>query len=341
MRATEGQLLILLTTPDYLPKHGGLTTHTMNVEKVLKKLGIEYELFHWKDYKDIVAVPQKKLESYSAILNIHSGFHMFMPAYTGRVVNFINGAEILFYSPNFFKRLVKNLLRTKGLRRLQEASTNIFISDFTLQTLIKKGLSPDYSRDLVFNMCVETGHHVYRPKSFNDDNLKFICVARDVPHKNFKGVIKLCEQVALQSQRRVELITVTNREFTSDKISIRSYLNPDNALRDELLSEAHFNLLLSLDHSHKGFFEGFGQIVQEAGCFSTPSIVLSTGGLPESVHDDQTGWVLPNLEEDTIRSWWKSMNEESYRRIADECYGHTLRSHGLDNWARLFQAILA
>lgn len=332
--------MLLLTTPDYLPKHGGLTTHTLNVEKVLKRLGIKYELFHWKSYQDIFKFPPERLASYDRILNIHSGFHMHMPSCQAKVINFVNGAEILFYSPNPLKRFVKQVLRRKSIRRVEGAQNNIFISDFTFRTLIEKGLRPDYGRDLTFHMCVDTDHHRYEPKDWNRDPLTFVCVARDVPHKNFAGVIRLCEKVQALSGRPVELITVTNREFTSEKIKITSAINPDNQERDRLLARAHVNLLLSLDHSRQGFFEGFGQIVQEAGCFATPSLVLGTGGLPESVHHNETGWVLQELSDQSIEAWWKGMSATSYRRVADECYHHTLLNHGLDSWERLFGALL-
>jgi len=331
--------LLLLTTPDYLPKLGGLSSHTLNVEKVLKELGIEYELFHWKNYRDIISYPKEKLQKFDYILNIHSGFHMYMPASNAKVINFVNGAEILFYSPNFLKRIVKKITKNFGLRRMEKSFTNIFISDFTFKTLIKKGLRPDYSRDLIFHMCVDLTGHKFIAKSWNDP-LKFICVARDVPHKNFSGAIRLCEKIQQLSGRPVEFITVTNKEFKSDKIKITSYINPDNNLRDKLLSESHLNLLLSLDHSHKGFFEGFGQIVQEAGAFATPSLVLGTGGLPESVHHQKTGWVLDDLTDKSVEEWWKSMDSESYRTISDECYRHTIESHGLDSWKRLFATII-
>jgi glycosyltransferase involved in cell wall biosynthesis len=319
---------------------GGLTTHTLNVEKVLKELGITYELFHWKNYREIMNYPKDKLQKYDYILNIHSGFHMHMPgAAHAKVINFVCGAEILFYSPNFFKHIVKQALKGKSLRRVEDAFANIFISNFTFQTMQRKGLRPDYSRDLIFHMCVELGQHKYVAKDLNDETLRFICVARDVPHKNFAGVIKLCEHVRTVSGRKVELVTITNREFHSETISIKSYTNASNELRDELLAKSHFNLLLSLDHSHRGFFEGFGQIVQEAGAFATPSVVLATGGLPESVHHEETGWVLPDLEA-SLDLWWKKMNAETYRKISDQCYRHTLESHGLDNWKRLFGRLI-
>lgn len=332
--------MLLLTTPDYIPKLGGLTTLTLSVEKVLRSLGVSYERYHWKSYLEVYRFSPALLNRYDHILNIHSGFHMYMPQSRARVINFVAGAEILFYSPHPLKHLAKRVMRPHAIRRVEAAHVNIFISDFTFKTLQRKGLTPNYARDIVFPMCVDTTGHRKISKDWNQGPLRFICVARAVPHKNFPGTIRLCERVSELSGRPVELVTVTDREFRSDKIKINSYINPDNQFRDRLLAEAHLNVLLSLDQSHKGFFEGFGQIVQEAACFGTPSVVLGTGGLPESVHDNLTGWVLPDLSDAAIAYWWNQMNKESYDRIADESYRHTVNSHGLDSWKKLFHGML-
>ena len=45
--------MILITTSDYPPKLGGLSTFTINIEKVFKDLNVEYELFHWKNSEDL------------------------------------------------------------------------------------------------------------------------------------------------------------------------------------------------------------------------------------------------------------------------------------------------
>jgi len=332
---------VLLTTPDYPPKWGGLSTHTVNVEKVLSRLGIGHEVLHWRGYGEVRGCLPARLDSFTHVLNIHSGFHMFMPPTNARVINFINGAEILFYSPHPLKRLAKRLLRPHCLRRLESADKNIFISEHTRRVLVAQGLRPDYGRDLIFHMCVDTADSVPRVRPFTAGVLRFVCVARDVPHKNFAGVLRLCEAVRALSGREVELHTVTNRRFESATVKVVSHINPDNAARDRILADAHFNVLLSLDHSDRGFFEGFGQIVQEAGRFATPSVVLASGGLPESVHHGATGWVLPNLESAEVARWWQGLDDEAYERVAAECARHTLASHGLDNWERLFGRLIA
>ena len=52
---------VLITTSDYLPNLGGLTSYTCNVESSLRELGISYELFHWRGKIKRVLISQNSL----------------------------------------------------------------------------------------------------------------------------------------------------------------------------------------------------------------------------------------------------------------------------------------
>lgn len=332
--------MILLTTSDYLPKLGGITTFTLNIERVLKKFNIEYKLIHWKSYSEILNFPQQELDKASLIINIHSAFHQFMRDTKTPVINFFHGAEILFYSKNPIKNFVKKMTKINSIKKLSLAKYNIFVSEFTYQVMIKNGLKSDYSRDLIFNVMVDTAKNEMVSKKISDSTLKFVCVARDVPHKNFAGTIEFCEQLAELAQKKIELFTITNKKFHSNKIKIHSIINPSNEERDQYYKVSHFNLLFSLDHSKRGFFEGFGQVVQEAALFATPSIVLNTGGLSESVHHNFTGFVLNNLKKDSILNLINSLSDLTYKNVSQNCFNHTIHSHDLSNWEILLRKLL-
>ena len=90
---------VLLTTPDYLPKLGGLTTYTLQVEKALKKLDLHYELLVWNSLSDLKKkTSDKKKGDYDYILNVHYQAGYFLKHIGAKQVNFIHGSEILFYS---------------------------------------------------------------------------------------------------------------------------------------------------------------------------------------------------------------------------------------------------
>ena len=97
---------------------------------------------------------------------------------------------------------------------------------------------------------------------------------------------------------------------------------------------------MSLDHSHLGFYEGFGLTVLESALFGVPSIVYDTGGLPEAVHHLETGIVLPSQSKMThielITPW---LNEFNYQKLSRGCYQHTLESHSLREYKVMFGKI--
>ena len=100
---------ILLTTSDYLPQLGGLTSYTLNLEKCLNKLDLQYDVHHWKSGKKL----RLPLSEYTHIFNVHymGGYFLRPDFQKQKVINFIHGSEILFYSNNYVKKIIKNVLK--------------------------------------------------------------------------------------------------------------------------------------------------------------------------------------------------------------------------------------
>lgn len=333
---------VLITTPDYFPKLGGLTTFTSNVEKTLNQIGCKYDLLVWKSVGDL-RYKARKVNEYEFIINIH-----FMAGYflghlsKAKQINICHGSEILFYSPNVIKKMIKKILRKKMLKYLEESSLNLIISQFTFEKLKNQGLVPDYSRDLIVHngVVIEDGT-TPEINDINDSKLICVCVARDVPHKNIAGAVEFCEKLSGVAQKEVILFTTASiKEKYSSKIKVLQLKDLDEKEKENAFRKAHFNLLLSLDHSHKGFYEGFGLTVLEAGKYGTPSVVFPTGGLTESVHHSYTGWVVPNNNYQSIKDFWSGVTSNDYSQVALNCYQHTKISHGLDPYIKLFLKIL-
>jgi glycosyltransferase involved in cell wall biosynthesis len=110
--------------------------------------------------------------------------------------------------------------------------------------------------------------------------------------------------------------------------------------REEVYKTSHFNLLLSLDHSHLGYIEGFGLSCLEAGKYGTPSIVLNTGGLPDNIHPAVNGVILESTTSKEIQKLIPFLNEKNYNQLRESTFGHTITAHGLDQYLRLFKRIL-
>ncbi len=331
--------MILLTTSDYFPQLGGLSTFTANLEKVFKELNLDYEVFHWKKFSDIKKISNKDLTKYSLIVNVHSHVGLNSLFQHNKVVNFIHGSEALFTSPNIIKKIIKKFyFKKKYFSFLEGSFFNVFISEATLKKTMTSGLTPDYSRDLVIHNGIEI-KNVHSVIKKLDSKIVFTCIARNVPHKNISGAIRFCEIYSNLTKKKVQIILPSGVEASSSQVEIVNLKNSTDEIRNAAFLKAHFNLLLSLDHSHQGFYEGFGLTTLEAAQFSVPSVVLNTGGLPEAVHHKKTGWVLSKINEDEVGQFLNFFDEVNYKKICFEAYRHTKQSHSLESYKLFFKMI--
>lgn len=335
---TTNHKKVLLTTPDYPPKLGGLSTFTINIENCLKQLGIDYELFVWNSPKHI-RDNKEKYQNFDIFLNIHYMGGFFLNP-EGQNINFIHGSEVSFYSPNIMKRVIKKILKVKMLNYIQGSTYNCFISEYTKLFLESRGLKSDYSRDLIFHNCINLDTSTLVNKSWSEGTIYLCSIVRDVPHKNLNGCVKFAKELALISGRKVKLYLTAENRWVSNLIEIESIQDISDEKREEIYKKCHFNLLFSLDHSKIGFFEGFGLTVLESGKYGTPSIVLPNGGLKESVHNKETGVVLPSLASGTIRGFYHSMNDDYYRSLSKNCYEHIVKSHSVSLYNKLLSSLL-
>ncbi|MGB0453973.1 MAG: glycosyltransferase [Bacteriovoracaceae bacterium] len=325
----------LLTTSDYLPKLGGLTSYTLNFEKVFKDLEIDYELLNWKERK----IEASKLDEFQMIFNVHylGGYFLKLSKTDVPYANFIHGSEILFTSPNPLKKFVKRLLKRPQLDYLENAKYNFFISAFTYEKLCSLGYRPNYARDIILPNCIETSHSEFHKKTLEKEVIKVCCIARDVPHKNIDGVITFCELLQEISEKEVELTLSATRK--SSKLTIHSLEEMTDEKREQVYKESHLNLLLSLDHSHLGFYEGFGLSILEGNCYGVPGVVFRSGGLSENVHDQYNGIVLDSIDRTTVSHTWEIL-KNSYENLSKNAFDHVKKEHGLDRYKDLVKMLL-
>lgn len=332
--------MILVTTSDYYPQLGGLATFTVNMEKILKDFNLEYEVFHWKKFQEINQFDQSKLSKFSLIINIHSQFCWQSGIYHPKMINFVHGSEALITSPNFFKKLYKIFNKKIYYNRLEKSYFNVFISEATLKKTIANGYKSDYSRDLIIHNCIDLTDAKFTEKKIDDKTLVFSCIVRDVPHKNLQGSVKFCELLKKVTNKNIELIVPQKTNIHSETILITKLGSENNTSRNEAYQRSHFNLLLSKDHSNIGFYEGFGLTVLEAAKFGTPSVVFSSGGLPEAVHHLKTGWVISEISEKAVNSFVNTLNNAAYGKMSNDCFTHTMSSHSLNEYGKLIKILL-
>jgi len=333
--------LILITTSDYLPKLGGLTTFTRNLEEVFNDLKIPYEIFHWNSPQDILSYDSEQLNKYELIINVHVMFCWLMPHAQEKMINFVHGSEVLMTSPHLLKKIFKQFQKKKYFSLMEKSFLNLFISRATRDKAEALGFSLDHSRDVIFHNCVPmTEAQFEKNTQACSKELIFTCIARNVPHKNLSGSIEFCENIQELFGKPVRLIVPKGNNLISSKICLEELSDEENETRNEAYRKAHYNLLLSLDHSKKGFYEGFGLTVLEAGQFGVPSIVFKTGGLPEAVHHGQTGYVISSTDKSELESIPTFKDEALYQLIRFQCYAHTIQDHSLSEYKLFFSRFL-
>lgn len=323
---------VLVTTPDYPPTRiGGISTFVMNLEAILKKLHIDYDLLVWESISDL---RDKKVESFDFVLNAH--YMASRVIKHDKTINFIHGGELLPYSPHFAKRMIKRFAHKKLMSYIEDSYLNVFISEYTFDLFSRYASKVDYARDIIHHNCIDINEARLIEKSWEDE-LVLCCFARDVPHKNLNGVIKLFKFFNEYHPKGARLYLTSDKGSSHPKITNLS--NPTNEQREEIYKNSHLNLLLSLDHSDKGQIEGFGLTVLEAGKYGTPSIGRATGGLSESIHHKKTGWCL---QEETREDYIKLYDyfHSHYSELTKEVFNHTVADHGLDKYEKLIRSIL-
>lgn len=326
----------LLTTSDYLPQLGGLTSFTLNLEASLKSIGFNYDLLHWRSSEKKII----DINKYDIVFNVHYLGGYLNPEIRkhSKVVNFIHGSEILFTSPSIFKRVVKKILRKPQLNYFERSYKNIFISNCTYEKLKHNGYKGNYARDLVFHNCINVESANFNEKNIATEVLKVACIARDVPHKNLKGVLQFCEILSDVSGKKVQVYLTSNKTSDHALVEVFNVSNISNEKRDELLAQVHLNLLLSLDHSRNGFYEGFGLSILEGNIFGTPGVVLNSGGLSENVHHQFNGIVLNEVSHAEVESAWIFLSDH-YHRIQKNAFEHVNKYHGLNQYKALFSQL--
>ncbi len=326
---------VLVTTPDYLPRKGGLTTYTIDLVEALREANYDVDIYHWKKISDLKLI---KHQRYEKIININ-----YTAGYLGdwdrsKNINIIHGSEILFHSNNLLKKIYKKIFKRRIITFFEKSQRNIFISEFTRNKLVDAGFKIDYFRDIIFHNCINTNNGEFVNNDIGD-LLKVCCVVRDTPHKNIHGAISLLEELSEYLNLKVQL-SLNSERYSSSIITIKKNHDLSDVSREELYRESHFNILLSLDHSSSGYYEGFGLTCLEAGKYGVPSIVSRFGGLPENVHDGLNGIVFDDRQGvDDFCERIKILIGD-YSNTRKNTYEHTINSHGRHNLKKLLEVVL-
>lgn len=328
---------VLLTTPEYPPNQlGGIATLSKTLVDALKAQGCNVTIFVWKKPQEV----KQAIKNFQGnLIHAHYWPSLWLSSSDKkRSINIIHGAELLTYSKNPLIQFIKKLTKKYANRALEQAFANIFISQFSLDKAEQLGMKINYSRDILFPNRIDLTDVTMTKASLlkDSDEIKLCCFARDVPHKNIQGTIYFAELLADISKKKVSL-RLGPGQYHSDKININCEVVKDEQ-RDQIYQESHFNCIFSLDHSHIGNFEGFGLTPLEAAKYSTPSIGFLSGGLTESIHHQETGWILKSINRECVEKWYEE-DLLNYEEVAKNCFEHTVTNHRSSDYANLFAGL--
>ena len=193
---------------------------------------------------------------------------------------------------------------------------------------------------LIFNDEIDTSKNCFVVKNLDtQDTINFVCIARDVKHKNIAGSVAFCEIAQNILNKKIQLTLPRDAHYSSDKIKILNLATQSEEEKNQAYCDAHFNLLLSTQEIANGFVEGFGLTVLESALYGTPSIVMRSGGLIESVHENETGWIINQINTDEIKKVFSKKNLDDYQSVTKKCFDHTINSHQLLEWGRIFDSL--
>ena len=108
---------VLLCTPDYPPRLGGLSTFSVNLEKVFKDLNIGMDLLVWESRQELNEFSQREPLQYDWVIHVHGLSYQVLSRSEklsnkrSRHINFFHGSEILFKGRNLLYTLVKNIFK--------------------------------------------------------------------------------------------------------------------------------------------------------------------------------------------------------------------------------------
>lgn len=331
---------VIITTPDYPPKLGGLSSFSRNLYELLCQMNLDVEIFEWSA-KSLISKSRLIIPEADLYIHVH-----FMGGLLGnfprsKSINFCHGSEILFTSPNPILKIIKKLGKFRGIKYFEESLCNFFISNFTKNKLSELGLRTHYGRDFILHNNIPVKEILEIPvKSYGKDGRIQLCsIARDVPHKNLNDSYMFCLYLHKLTNLQIDFFVTSDRFTSKVGVEVHSLVDKTDDEISEVYKKSDLNLLLSKDNSLNGFFEGFGLTILEAAQYAVPSVVSSTGGLPENVHHLFNGYVLNTVDEKSVDEF-NTQAKENYSSWSTNSYQHLNNSHSMDLYKRVFTKLL-
>jgi len=266
------------------------------------------------------------------------------------------GSEFLDYKKTFLDKIKYGLFRRQYKKWvLNGAKKIIAISNYTKNIVIKEGAME--SRVCIIHWAVDMDR--FKPgldigsviSRYNLTGKKvLLTVSRLVRYKGHDTVINLLPQILKKIPNTVYMIVGSG----SDRVYLEALVKKLNLEKDVIFTghaddsilPLYYNacdvfIMLTRESPETADFEGYGLVYLEANSCSRPVIGAMTGGIPDVIKNNMTGYLIePDDTQEIInkitlllenKELAKKLGEEGRRRIAEdgltwEAAGEKIRS---------------
>jgi len=247
----------------------------------------------------------------------------------------VHAAEIPFYMRTHRRRLLADLLAIDRV---------LCVSRYTLSMVRAIGVPED--RLVLVPMGVRDIRNIASPRDAGELELLekigerrlILSVGTLTPRKGFDNVIRAVRSVvdagvdavyllAGEGQDRERLAGIAHEHGVSDRVLFSGSITEQ--MKAELYRRCDFFVMPSRQESGWDI-EGFGIVYLEAALFGKPAIGGNSGGVPDAVHDGQTGLLVDPCSVDEIgHAMLRLLRDEELRRsLGAQAREDVLRNHG-------------
>jgi phosphatidylinositol alpha-1,6-mannosyltransferase len=256
----------------------------------------------------------------------------------------VHGMEIIESKESLKKRIRHSLFFLKK-RAFSHAHKCICISHYTQKKLLEQKLCSK-EQTVVINNGVN-------PKTFRSafsqqphTSISLLTVSRLVPHKGIDQVLYALPRVLREFPNLTYSIAGSGPDKgrlqeIATKLVLNKHVQFLGKVSDSELTKLYSkaDLFVLLSREEKQHVEGFGLVFLEAAACKTPSLGGNSGGIPDAILHDKTGWIVSPTDQQEIVAKLISILKQPQllKQTGEEAYTYTLENR---TWKKVTQQIL-
>ncbi|NUB91490.1 glycosyltransferase family 4 protein [Haloterrigena sp. SYSU A121-1] len=354
------EIKILLLTPDFPPRAGGIGTLMYNFS-INSQLDVTvvteerdensvsdyplpvYELSKMQGIRGLAEIAKflrKDAKKYDLVYFGHP-YQSYVGAKLGIKYVVHTHAKEFLGQTSFMKTRAESHLISKGLAGAEQV---IAVSDWTKEKAIEAGATEDkviqippgipneyFKQDI----SVEERNQIKEKFSIPDSSPVLLTVSRLDPRKGHDLVLDALQNfedihyvICGTGPTRENILQKSNSLDISDRVHLAGYVEEEK-LKD-YYSMSDVFIMPSRYLSESGNIEGFGIVFLEANAVGKPVIGTKTGGIPSAINHNETGLVVDPTATSVSEAIQRLINNAELREELGENGREWARKHTWD-----------